>query len=161
MVNFLSSLLLALVVLIIVLIATFVVALGFLVIGGVLANWFSLTRLEATAVTLVVGILLTILIGVVVLFGMGYGGEIPLTVAFRGELWGRKAFATLGGIAAAFYSIGTVAAPVLAGYLFDVSGSYTVAFYAFMALITVSGFAFLAIRQPKAPPRLGGIRTAG
>ncbi|MFW9871367.1 MAG: hypothetical protein ACFFEL_17200 [Candidatus Thorarchaeota archaeon] len=62
MVSFLSSLLLALIVLIIVLIATFVVTLGFLFVGGVLANWFSLTRLEATGVTLVVGILLTYLI---------------------------------------------------------------------------------------------------
>jgi hypothetical protein len=62
MVNFLSSLLLALIVLIIVLIATFVVTLGFLFVGGILANWFSLTRLEATGVTLVVGILLTYLV---------------------------------------------------------------------------------------------------
>jgi hypothetical protein len=62
MVNFLSSLLLALIILIIVLVATFVVTLGFLFIGGVLANWFSLARLEATAVALVVGILLTYLI---------------------------------------------------------------------------------------------------
>ena len=62
MVNFLSSLLLALIILIIVLVATFIVTLGFLFVGGVLANWFSLTRLEATGVTLVVGILLTYLI---------------------------------------------------------------------------------------------------
>jgi hypothetical protein len=62
MVNFLSSLLLALIVLVIVLIATFIVTLGFLFVGGILANWFELTRLEATAVTVVVGILLTYLI---------------------------------------------------------------------------------------------------
>jgi CBS domain containing-hemolysin-like protein len=62
MVNFLSSLLLALIVLVIVLIATFIVTLGFLFVGGILADWFALTRLEATAVTLVVGILLTYLI---------------------------------------------------------------------------------------------------
>ena len=62
MVSFMSSLLLALIVLIIVLIATFVVTLGFLFVGGILANWFSLTRLEATGVTLVVGILLTYLV---------------------------------------------------------------------------------------------------
>jgi len=62
MVNFLSSLLLALIILIIVLVATFIVTLGFLFVGGVLANWFSLTRLEATGVALVVGILLTYLI---------------------------------------------------------------------------------------------------
>jgi hypothetical protein len=79
MVNFLSSLLLALIVLIIVLVATFVVALGFLVIGGVLANWFSLTRLEATAVTLVVGILLTYLIVRIL--------EIPMPFATVDDDW--------------------------------------------------------------------------
>lgn len=79
MVNFLSSLLLALIVLIIVLIATFVVALGFLMIGGVLANWFALTRLEATAVTLVVGILLTYLIVRIL--------EIPMPFATLDDDW--------------------------------------------------------------------------
>jgi hypothetical protein len=75
MVNFLSSLLLALIILIIVLIATFIVSTGFLFVGGVLANWFSLTRLEATAVTLVVGILLTYLIVRII--------EIPVPFAPR------------------------------------------------------------------------------
>jgi len=79
MVNFLSSLLLALIVLIIVLIATFVVTLGFLFIGGVLANWVSLTRLEATAVTLVVGILLTYLIVRII--------EIPLPFSATLDEW--------------------------------------------------------------------------
>lgn len=74
MVNFLSSLLLALIVLIIVLIATFAVTLGFLFVGGVLANWFSLTRLEATAVTLVVGILLTYLIVRIIEIPVTFGG---------------------------------------------------------------------------------------
>lgn len=78
MVGFLSSLLLALIVLIIVLIATFVVTTGFLFVGGILADWFSLTRLEATAVTLVVGILLTYLIVRII--------EIPVPFAgSRGE----------------------------------------------------------------------------
>ena len=79
MVNFLSSLLLALIILIIVLIATFVVTLGFLFVGGVLANWFSLTRLEATGVTLVVGILLTYLIVRII--------EIPVPFASMSEDW--------------------------------------------------------------------------
>jgi len=62
MVNFFSSLLLALIVLIIVLLATFVVTLGFLFVGGVLADWFDLTRLEATAITLIVGFMLIYLV---------------------------------------------------------------------------------------------------
>jgi hypothetical protein len=62
MVNFFSSLLLALIILAIALVASFVVSLGFLLIGSFLARWFSLTQLEATGVALVVGILLTYLI---------------------------------------------------------------------------------------------------
>ena len=62
MANILSSLLLALIILVFVLIASFVVTLGFLFVGGILANWFSLTRLEATGVVLVVGIMLTYLV---------------------------------------------------------------------------------------------------
>ncbi|MDY6917558.1 MAG: MFS transporter [Chloroflexota bacterium] len=92
----------------------------------------------------------------VTVYGLGYGGAIPLSVALRGQLFGRKIFATIGGISSGFSAIGTVAAPVLAGYVFDVSGSYSVAFYALMALILLSGFAFLMIRYPKPPARLAG-----
>jgi len=49
-------------VLIIVLLTTFVVTLGFLFVGGVLANWFDLTRLETTAIALVVGFMLIYLV---------------------------------------------------------------------------------------------------
>jgi MFS family permease len=90
----------------------------------------------------------------VAVYGIGYGGAIPMSVALRGQLFGRKIFATIGGISSAFSAIGTVAAPVLAGYVFDVSGSYSVAFYVLLGLISLSGLAFLMIRWPKPPARL-------
>ena len=62
MVNLLSSLFLTLIILIVVLLTTFVVTLGFLFVGGVLADWFDLARLEATGIALVVGFMLIFLV---------------------------------------------------------------------------------------------------
>ncbi len=92
-----------------------------------------------------------------IIYALGYGGAIPLTLAFRGRLFGRKAFATIGGITSALTSIAAVAAPVFAGYVFDVSGSYQVAFYTFLGMVSLSGFIFLLIRYPKPPARLTGV----
>lgn len=92
----------------------------------------------------------------VAVYGIGYGGALPLAPALRGQLFGRKIFATVGGISAAINAVTGVAAPVLAGYLYDISGSYSVAFYALMALILLSGFAFLLIKYPSPPERLAG-----
>ncbi|MFW6126464.1 MAG: hypothetical protein ACOC58_05095, partial [Chloroflexota bacterium] len=90
-----------------------------------------------------------------VVYAFGYGGAIPLSLNFRGRLFGRKAFATLGGITSAVTSVAAVAAPVFAGYVFDVSGSYKVAFYAFLGMVTLSGLIFVLIRYPKPPLKLG------
>ena len=60
----------------------------------------------------------------------------------------------------AITSVATVAAPVLAGYVYDVSQSYSIAFYALMVLIVLSGFAFLLVRPPKPPARFAGVEGA-
>ena len=85
----------------------------------------------------------------VVLYGLGYGGVVPLSHAIRGDLFGRKAFATIAGVNSVFTTIGTVAAPVVAGYLYDISQSYVIAFYSLMVMVTMAGFVFLLIRRPK------------
>jgi len=95
----------------------------------------------------------------VAVYGIGYGGAIPLTVALRGQLFGRKIFATMGGITSAMTAIATVAAPVFAGYIYDATGSYSIAFYTFLGLISLSGLAFLGVRYPKAPPASGSAPT--
>ena len=92
----------------------------------------------------------------VVVYGLGYGGAIPLTIAFRGELFGRRIFATIGGVTTAMTAIATVGSPVFAGYLYDVSQSYRVPFYIFMVLICVAGVIFLMVRRPRPPARLRG-----
>jgi len=90
----------------------------------------------------------------VVVYGLGYGGVIPLTIALRADLFGRQYYATITGILTPITAVGGIAGPLAAGRVFDVSGSYTVVFYAFLIMISLSGVLFLFIRQPKPPARL-------
>ena len=89
----------------------------------------------------------TLLYLFVVIYGLGYGGVIPLTLALRADLFGRRNYATIAGITMAMATVGTVAGPVLAGYLFDTTQSYSLAFYIFMGMIIISGVLFLLIPQ--------------
>lgn len=81
----------------------------------------------------------------VVIYGLGYGGVIPLTVALRADLFGRRNYATIAGITMPLTMIGTVTAPLLAGYLYDTTQSYDLAFYVFIVMIILSGILFLLI----------------
>lgn len=83
----------------------------------------------------------------VVIYGLTYGGCIPLMMAFRGDIFGRKNFAQMSGIMSPFRMIGNVVGPVLAGYLFDVTGSYRIAFIAFAALAAMSGISFYFVKN--------------
>ena len=84
----------------------------------------------------------------VVIYGLGYGGVIPLTIALRADLFGRRNYATIAGITMALATIGTVTAPIFAGYLYDVRQTYTLAFYIFIVMISLSGILFLFIPRP-------------
>lgn len=84
----------------------------------------------------------------VILYGTGYGGAIPLSVSFRADLFGRKHYATIAGLTMTITTIGTVAAPIVAGYLYDVTQSYRTAFYAMAVLIFLSGIGFLLVPKP-------------
>jgi MFS family permease len=75
----------------------------------------------------------------VVIFGMGYGGSIPVSTSLRASYFGRKAYATITGYTTFFKAISDVVYPIFAGWSYDVSGSYTFAF----SLIT--GLQVLAI----------------
>jgi len=95
----------------------------------------------------------------VAVYGIGYGGAIPLTIALRGQLFGRRIFATIGGITSALTAVAAVAAPVFAGYIYDISGSYSTAFYTFLGLVCLSGIIFVLIRYPRPPARVASAQT--
>lgn len=68
------------------------------------------------------------------LFGLGYGTNTPLSPAIAGDLYAGKHFAVIYGFLGMTVQLGSAVGPWLAGYLFDVDGSYTPAF-----LIAIAG----------------------
>lgn len=89
----------------------------------------------------------------VALFGIGFGGTIPLDPAIRAEYFGRKAFAKIQGIMSPMLMISGAVGPVLAGHFFDISGSYHFSFF-FTALISFAAVACALLLPKKAPQRL-------
>ena len=84
-----------------------------------------------------------------VIYGLGYGGAIPIYIAMRGEYFGRKAFATIAGIMQLFIVIPTVVGPIFAGYVYDVTGSYHNAFMLFALLYLLGAGIIPFIRRPR------------
>lgn len=83
-----------------------------------------------------------------VLYGIGFGGRIPLNTAIRGEYFGRKAFATIMGVSQFPMNIGMIGAPLFAGYMFDTTASYTIPFSVFAILTFFGAVLMLFVRKP-------------
>lgn len=62
------------------------------------------------------------------LFGIGFGGNIPLMPAIRAEYFGRSALGKIQGVMNPVMMIAGAVGPILAGHLFDTTGTYRVAF---------------------------------
>ena len=88
-----------------------------------------------------------------VVFGAGFGGRNPLTTAIRGEYFGKTAFATITGISSAPMYVFMLSAPLFAGFLFDATGSYTLAFLIIGGLGMLSGVLFFLAKKPTSIPR--------
>ncbi len=62
-----------------------------------------------------------------VLFPTGYGGGTSVRGALLGEYFGRAAFGRLIGLVMGIGAIGAMIGPTLAGFIFDTTGSYYIA----------------------------------
>jgi MFS family permease len=82
------------------------------------------------------------------LFGAGFGGRNPLTVAIRGEYFGRSSFGKILGLSTVPMNILLLISSPLAGYIRDVQGDYKNAFLLLAVLNLVGGFLFLFAKRP-------------
>ncbi|MFC1945183.1 MFS transporter [Chloroflexota bacterium] len=71
-----------------------------------------------------------ILVLFVIVFGIGWGGVVPLTQVLIREYFGRTRFGTIFGMAMGIMMLGGMAGPPLAGWVFDTFGSYEYAWLA-------------------------------
>jgi MFS family permease len=85
------------------------------------------------------------------LFGFGMGGIVPLQGALIGRVFGSDRFGrALGLMRPAMFPIHMIGVP-LAGWVFDVTGSYQPAFQAFLALYVLAAIVIVFFREPITP----------
>ena len=111
---------------------------------------FVFLMLQATAILIIaIADTLPMVYLFAILYGIGFGGRIPLLTAIRGDYFGRKAFATIMGLSQFPNNIAMIGAPLFAGYMFDVRGSYFIPFSTFAALNFVGAVLMLFVRRPR------------
>ncbi len=84
----------------------------------------------------------------VLVYGVGWGGGATLMTVVRAEYFGRKAFGTISGMMDFVQMFGLVLGPVFAGFVYDLTKSYYVAFMIF----TISGLLASAMMVFLKPP---------
>jgi sugar phosphate permease len=133
------------------------VAMVFQLVGGYLGDripirlaLFLFTTIQAGAVLLLTfSNSLAMFYLFAVLFGMGFGGRNPLTVAIRGDYFGRASFGKIMGLSTVPMNILLLISSPMAGYLRDTQGSYTLAFLLLAAFNFLGGVCFLLARKPR------------
>jgi len=84
-----------------------------------------------------------------VVYGIAFGGRIPLMTSIRGEYFGRKAFATIMGWSMLPNGVLMAIAPVWAGWMFDNHQSYTIPFVTYALINLIGAFVMLMAKKPK------------
>ncbi len=85
-------------------------------------------------------------------YSPAFGGTIPLRPAILADYYGRKAIGSVQGVMASVSTVGGIASPIFAAWVFDTMGSYRPAFYA-LAAITAMGIPLVLLaKRPVAAP---------
>jgi MFS transporter, OFA family, oxalate/formate antiporter len=130
-------------------------AAGRLIMGGIsdyLGTRKSLALSLATEAVAVALILLStqpwMLYPFGVLLGFGYGGHAPQFPALIRELFGIKQMGRNLGLQQIFYGVGALLGPLLAGWMFDHTGTYVLPFSAAAGVLLLGAWLSLALKRP-------------
>lgn len=91
----------------------------------------------------------SVLFIVMVVYGFGHGGFFTVVSPTVAEYFGLRAHGSLFGTIIFFGTIGGAVGPIFAGYVFDSTGSYTIAFAALMTMAILGLALTLTLRPPK------------
>lgn len=86
-----------------------------------------------------------------VLYAPAYGGLATMMFAMRSEYFGRRSFATIQGFMGSVLVLGTVSGPIYAGWIFDVTNSYRIAFLTFAVATGIAVILILAAKPIRHP----------
>ncbi len=128
--------------------------------GGLLGDRVNKRMLVVTCMAMhCVGLLILshavnfwMILAFVVIHGLAWGWRGPQMTAIRADYFGRSAFGKIMGASNMVIILGTISGPLIAGLMYDRTGSYKVGFD-ILAVIALSGSVFfLVARKPGLPP---------
>jgi len=111
-----------------------------LVMALLLALSFSVFLMGSTAQA-------TVFTVCMVIYSLAYGGLAALQEPIRADYFGTRAFATIQGTSRSVTTLGTFMGPILAGFLYDVTKSYAMAF-AIFAVVSLFAMVFMFVTKP-------------
>lgn len=92
-----------------------------------------------------------------VLYGLGWGARVPVVNAMKADYFGRKAQGTIRGWNNVVSAPFSLAAPIVAGLVADVQGTYRGVFVIMGAIVLVGAAVLFLAAPPKIPHREGAI----
>ena len=133
---------------------------GFSFVGRILAgvvadrtSWQMTLALACLGMALFLGCLLFlrhtwVLYGFVVCYGTFHGMRSPAYIGVLGDLFGMRSQGELIGITSAVAMLLGAFSPYVAGFIFDATGSYALAFLLIMALLVANGVMTAMLKKP-------------
>ncbi|MDA1036421.1 MAG: MFS transporter, partial [Chloroflexi bacterium] len=129
--------------------------------GGILGDLYSKRGVAAVAMFGHGGAFLVLafsasvpaVIAAIILHGLAWGARGPLMMAIRADYFGRRNLGLISGWSNSITIMGSVIGPIYAGVLFDVTGTYKLAFWTLGAATMLSTVFFMAARKPLPPTR--------
>lgn len=85
---------------------------------------------------------------ILVIYSTAYGGSIVLPLPIQGDYFGRNSFATIRGLLSTVQTIGMMIGPIFAGIVYDLTGSYFIAFLGFAVASVLGALILLLLRKP-------------
>lgn len=130
--------------------------------GGIIGDYASKRLLAMVAMVMhMIGLVLMshavntpMVVAGAVIHGLAWGGRGPQMAAIRADYFGRTAFGKIMGVSNGIIIIGTIAGPMIAGYMYDTLGNYTLGFDILSAMSGAGSLFFLLARRPAPPQRL-------
>jgi MFS family permease len=120
-----------------------------LVMGLLLALSFSVLLMGYTAVAIV-------FMPCMIVYSLAYGGLAALQEPIRADYFGTKAFATIQGMSRSVTTAGTFMGPIIAGFFYDLTKSYTIAF-AIFAVVSLGSAFCMFLAKPPARQKIGAM----
>ncbi|MFC1995838.1 MFS transporter [Chloroflexota bacterium] len=134
---------------------------GLTIVGALIAGKVSdnIGRKQATmiCVLLMAGAMLLLIVSsdlwmlylFAIVFGFSYGGVAPPLSALMGDSFGTRHIGLIMGVVELGWGAGCAVGPASAGYLFDITGSYTLAFLMGMIAMLIGAVSIICMRQPQ------------